>query len=59
MYDFLDPASRTVLFSVDDRGLFPVNCMIGLIHMVGECGLTTLCLKKTAPLRQVDINSSK
>jgi len=30
LYDFLDPPSRTVLFSVDDRSLFPVGCMIGL-----------------------------
>ena len=42
MYGFLDPPSRTVLFSVDDRSLFPVDCMImiGLIYMVGECWLT-------------------
>ena len=25
MYGFLDPHSRTVLFSVDDRSLFPVS----------------------------------
>jgi len=25
------------LFSVDDRSLFPVDCVIGLIRMVGEC----------------------
>jgi len=28
---------RTVLFSVDDCSLFPVDCMIGLIRVVGEC----------------------
>jgi len=28
-----------VLFSVDDRSLFPVDCVIGLICMVGECWL--------------------
>jgi len=27
MYGFLDPPSRTVLFSVDDRGLFPVDSL--------------------------------
>jgi len=37
IYSFLDPSSRTVLYSVDDRSLFPVDCMIGLIRMVGEC----------------------
>jgi len=35
MYSFLDPPGRTVLFSVDDRSLFPVDCVIGLIRMVG------------------------
>jgi len=40
MYSFLDPPSRTVLFSVNDRSLFPVDCMIGLIRVVGECLLT-------------------
>jgi len=30
MYSFFDPPGRTVLFSVDDRGLFPVDCVIGL-----------------------------
>ena len=30
MYSFLDPPGRTVLFSVDDRSLFPVDCVIGL-----------------------------
>jgi len=25
------------LFSVDDRSLFPVDCVIGLIRMIGEC----------------------
>ena len=30
MYSFIDPPSRTVLFSVDDRSLFPVDCVIGL-----------------------------
>jgi len=33
MYSFLDLPSRTVLFSVDDRSLFPVDCMIGLIRI--------------------------
>jgi len=28
MYSFLDPSGRKVLFSVDDRSLFPVNCVI-------------------------------
>ena len=37
MCSFLDPPSKTVLFSVDDNGLFPVDCMIGLIHTVGKC----------------------
>ena len=37
MYSFLDPPGRTLLFSVDDCGLFPVDCVIGLIRMVGEC----------------------
>jgi len=37
MYSFLDPPSRIVLFSLDDRSLFLVNCMIGLIRVVGEC----------------------
>ena len=37
MYSFLDPPGRTVLFSVDDRSLFPVDCVIGLIRMIGEC----------------------
>jgi len=37
MYSFLDPPGRTVLFSVDYRSLFPVDCVIGLIRMVGEC----------------------
>ena len=37
MNGFLDPPSRTVLFSVDDRSLFPVDCVIGLIRMVSEC----------------------
>jgi len=36
MYSFLDPPSRTVLFYVDERGLFPVDCVIGLIRMVSE-----------------------
>jgi len=36
MYSFLDPPGRTVLFSVDDHSLLPVNCVIGLIHMVGD-----------------------
>ena len=31
--------SRTVLFSVDDCCLFPVDCVIGLNRMVGECWL--------------------
>jgi len=39
MYSFLDPSGRTVLFSVDDCRLFPVDCVIGLICMVGECWL--------------------
>jgi len=39
MYSFLDPPSGKVLFSVDDRSLFPVDCVIGLIRMVGECWL--------------------
>jgi len=29
----------SLLFSIDDRGLFPVDCVIGLIRMVGECWL--------------------
>jgi len=29
MYGFLDPPSRTVLFSVDDRSLFQVDCVTG------------------------------
>jgi len=37
MYSFLDPPGRTVLFSVDDRSLFPVDCVVDLIRMVGEC----------------------
>jgi len=37
MYSFLDPPGRTVLFSVDDRSLFPVDCMVGLIRMISEC----------------------
>ena len=37
MYSFLDPPGRTVLFSVDDLCLFPVDCVIGLIRMIGEC----------------------
>ena len=37
MYSFLDPPGRTVLFSVDDRSLFPVDSVIGLIRMIGEC----------------------
>jgi len=36
MYGFLDPPSMTVLFSVNDRGLFPVDYMIGLIRTVGD-----------------------
>jgi len=32
MYSFLDPPGRTVLFSVDDRSLFPVDCVIGLMR---------------------------
>ena len=32
MYSFLDPPGRTVLFSVDDRSLSPVDCVIGLIR---------------------------
>jgi len=32
MYSFLDPPGGMVLFSVDDRSLFPVNCVIGLIR---------------------------
>jgi len=39
MYSFLDPPGRTVLFSVDNRSLFPVDCVIGLIRIVGECWL--------------------
>jgi len=39
MYSFLDPPGRTVLLSVDDRSLFPVDCVIGLMRMVGECWL--------------------
>ena len=39
MYSFLDPPGRTVLFSVTDRSLFSVDCMICLIYMVGECWL--------------------
>jgi len=39
MYSFLDPPGRTVLFSVDDCSLFPVDCIICLIRMVGECWL--------------------
>jgi len=37
MYSLLDPPCRTILFSVDDRRLFPVDCVIGLIRMVSEC----------------------
>ena len=36
-YSFLDPPGRTVLFSVDDRSLSAVDCVLGLIRMVGEC----------------------
>jgi len=36
MYSFLDPPGGMVLFSGDDRSLFPVDCMIGLIRMVGK-----------------------
>jgi len=35
IYSFLDPPGGTVSFSVDDRSLFPVDCVIGLIRMVG------------------------
>jgi len=34
MYSFLDPPGRTVLFSVDVRSLFPVDCVTGLIRMI-------------------------
>jgi len=34
MYGFLDPPSRTVLFSVYDRSLFSVDCMNGLIFEI-------------------------
>jgi len=34
MYGFLDSPSKTVLFSVDDRSLFPVDCMIGLTRVI-------------------------
>jgi len=37
MYSFLDPPGGAVLFSIDDRSLFPVDCVIRLIRMVGEC----------------------
>ena len=37
MYSFLDPPGRTVLFSVDDRSVSPVDCVIGLIRMISEC----------------------
>jgi len=37
MYSFLDPPGRTVLFAVDDGSLFPVDCVIGLICVVGKC----------------------
>ena len=43
MYSFLDPPVRMVLFFVDDCSLFPVDCMIGLICMVGECWLAIFC----------------
>jgi len=42
MYSLMDPPGRTVLFSVDDRSLFPVDCVIGLIRMVGEFWLAII-----------------
>jgi len=44
MYSFLHPPSRTLLFSVDGCSLFPVDCMIGLIRMVGEYRLYSVRL---------------
>jgi len=56
MYSFLDPPGRTVLLSVDDRSLFPVDCLIGLMRMVGECWLAifrqTGCALKAVHIRK-------
>ena len=48
MYSFLDPPDRTVLFSVDDRSIFPVASRLGITPLI-------ILLPSTAQVEQVSI----